>query len=127
MFLARSVTEPTMDGLFLQTAKGQAVLQQVKDFMRQYVLPAQEVSAKDRREICLLIWSINFHMKGFDRAHQFIHAIRMYSFKRENKESIEYMNYVACRICTIAWAMECISVRLRDGIANLVWFHLWEQ
>uniref|UniRef100_A0A665X7L3 Acyl-CoA dehydrogenase family member 11 n=1 Tax=Echeneis naucrates TaxID=173247 RepID=A0A665X7L3_ECHNA len=29
--------------LFLQTAKGQAVLQQVKDFMRQYVLPAQEV------------------------------------------------------------------------------------
>uniref|UniRef100_A0A8C9ZYM8 Acyl-CoA dehydrogenase family member 11 n=1 Tax=Sander lucioperca TaxID=283035 RepID=A0A8C9ZYM8_SANLU len=38
----RSVTEPTMDGLFLQTAKGQAVLQQVKDFMRQYVLPAQE-------------------------------------------------------------------------------------
>ncbi|XP_062335811.1 acyl-CoA dehydrogenase family member 11 [Osmerus eperlanus] len=28
--------------LFLQTAKGQAVLQQVKDFMRQQVLPAQE-------------------------------------------------------------------------------------
>ncbi|KAM9839282.1 acyl-CoA dehydrogenase family member 11 [Aulostomus maculatus] len=28
--------------LFLQTPKGQAVLQQVKDFMRQYVLPAQE-------------------------------------------------------------------------------------
>uniref|UniRef100_A0A8C9ZRX4 Acyl-CoA dehydrogenase family member 11 n=1 Tax=Sander lucioperca TaxID=283035 RepID=A0A8C9ZRX4_SANLU len=40
----RSVTEPTMDGLFLQTAKGQAVLQQVKDFMRQYVLPAQETT-----------------------------------------------------------------------------------
>uniref|UniRef100_A0A8C9ZVZ9 Acyl-CoA dehydrogenase family member 11 n=1 Tax=Sander lucioperca TaxID=283035 RepID=A0A8C9ZVZ9_SANLU len=39
-----SVTEPTMDGLFLQTAKGQAVLQQVKDFMRQYVLPAQETT-----------------------------------------------------------------------------------
>uniref|UniRef100_A0A8D3CFL9 Acyl-CoA dehydrogenase family member 11 n=1 Tax=Scophthalmus maximus TaxID=52904 RepID=A0A8D3CFL9_SCOMX len=32
--------------LFLQTAGGQAVLQQVKDFMRQYVLPAQEVIAE---------------------------------------------------------------------------------
>ncbi|XP_078101395.1 acyl-CoA dehydrogenase family member 11 [Sander vitreus] len=39
---SRSVTGPAKDGLFLQTAKGQAVLQQVKDFMRQYVLPAQE-------------------------------------------------------------------------------------
>ncbi|XP_039646868.1 acyl-CoA dehydrogenase family member 11 [Perca fluviatilis] len=39
---SRFVTGPTKDGLFLQTAKGQAVLQQVKDFMRQYVLPAQE-------------------------------------------------------------------------------------
>ncbi|XP_077365281.1 acyl-CoA dehydrogenase family member 11 isoform X1 [Festucalex cinctus] len=29
-------------GLFLQTAKGQVVLQQVKDFMRQHVLPAQK-------------------------------------------------------------------------------------
>ncbi|XP_057680349.1 nephrocystin-3 [Corythoichthys intestinalis] len=29
-------------GLFLQTAKGRAVLQQVKDFMRQHVLPAQK-------------------------------------------------------------------------------------
>uniref|UniRef100_A0A3Q1IZE2 Acyl-CoA dehydrogenase family member 11 n=1 Tax=Anabas testudineus TaxID=64144 RepID=A0A3Q1IZE2_ANATE len=28
---------------FQQTAKGQAVLQEVKDFMRQYILPAQEV------------------------------------------------------------------------------------
>uniref|UniRef100_A0A667Z7L5 Acyl-CoA dehydrogenase family member 11 n=1 Tax=Myripristis murdjan TaxID=586833 RepID=A0A667Z7L5_9TELE len=41
----RSVSLPFMDRLFLQTAKGKAVLQQVKDFMRQYVLPAQEVSA----------------------------------------------------------------------------------
>uniref|UniRef100_A0A8D3C4F4 Acyl-CoA dehydrogenase family member 11 n=1 Tax=Scophthalmus maximus TaxID=52904 RepID=A0A8D3C4F4_SCOMX len=32
--------------LFLQTAGGQAVLQQVKDFMRQYVLPAQEEVAE---------------------------------------------------------------------------------
>ncbi|TDG97289.1 hypothetical protein EPR50_G00225170 [Perca flavescens] len=39
---SRFVTGPTKEGLFLQTAKGQAVLQQVKDFMRQYVLPAQE-------------------------------------------------------------------------------------
>ncbi|XP_053198664.1 nephrocystin-3 isoform X2 [Scomber japonicus] len=38
----RSLMSPTEDRLFLQTAKGQAVLQQVKDFMRQYVLPAQE-------------------------------------------------------------------------------------
>ncbi|KAM9337033.1 acyl-CoA dehydrogenase family member 11 [Symphorus nematophorus] len=38
----RSVTGPTEEGLFLQMAKGQAVLQQVKDFMRQYVLPAQQ-------------------------------------------------------------------------------------
>ncbi|XP_036935503.1 acyl-CoA dehydrogenase family member 11 [Acanthopagrus latus] len=38
----RSTTGPTDEGLFLQTAKGQAVLQQVKDFMRQKVLPAQK-------------------------------------------------------------------------------------
>uniref|UniRef100_A0A671WDM7 Acyl-CoA dehydrogenase family member 11 n=1 Tax=Sparus aurata TaxID=8175 RepID=A0A671WDM7_SPAAU len=31
-----------IDGLFLQTAKGRAVLQQVKDFMEQKVLPAQK-------------------------------------------------------------------------------------
>nr|XP_046228071.1 acyl-CoA dehydrogenase family member 11 [Scatophagus argus] len=36
----------TEDGLFLQTANGQAVLQQVKDFMRQYILPAQEEVAE---------------------------------------------------------------------------------
>uniref|UniRef100_A0A8C2XIQ2 Acyl-CoA dehydrogenase family member 11 n=1 Tax=Cyclopterus lumpus TaxID=8103 RepID=A0A8C2XIQ2_CYCLU len=48
----RSDTGPAGDSLFLQTARGQAVLQQVKDFMRQYVLPAQEVSAKNRREMC---------------------------------------------------------------------------
>ncbi len=50
VFLARSVPGSTEDGLFLQTAKGQAVLQQVKDFMRQYVLPAQKVSAKSCQE-----------------------------------------------------------------------------
>uniref|UniRef100_A0A8C2XSK0 Acyl-CoA dehydrogenase family member 11 n=1 Tax=Cyclopterus lumpus TaxID=8103 RepID=A0A8C2XSK0_CYCLU len=48
VFLARSDTGPAGDSLFLQTARGQAVLQQVKDFMRQYVLPAQEVSVKAR-------------------------------------------------------------------------------
>ncbi|XP_040926269.1 nephrocystin-3 isoform X2 [Betta splendens] len=37
-----SFTGPIEHGLFLQTAKGQAVLQEVKDFMRQYVLPVQE-------------------------------------------------------------------------------------
>ncbi|KAK5897786.1 hypothetical protein CgunFtcFv8_015259 [Champsocephalus gunnari] len=42
----RSAPGPTGDGLFLQTAKGRAVLQQVKDFMRQYVLPAQEEVAE---------------------------------------------------------------------------------
>lgn len=42
----RSLTSPTEDRLLLQTAKGQAVLQQVKDFMRQYVLPAQEEVAE---------------------------------------------------------------------------------
>nr|XP_020507411.1 acyl-CoA dehydrogenase family member 11 isoform X1 [Labrus bergylta] len=42
----RSVTGPTEDGLFLQTGKGRAVLQQVKDFMRQYVLPAQQEVAE---------------------------------------------------------------------------------
>ncbi|XP_041670325.1 acyl-CoA dehydrogenase family member 11 isoform X2 [Cheilinus undulatus] len=41
-----SVTGPTEDTLFLQTAKGQTVLQQVKDFMRQYVLPAQQEVAE---------------------------------------------------------------------------------
>ena len=50
MCVARSVAGPTEDGLFLQTARGQAVLQEVKDFMRQYVLPAKEVSAKSRGE-----------------------------------------------------------------------------
>lgn len=38
----RSTTGPTEEGLFLQTAKGRAVLQQVKDFMEQKVLPAQK-------------------------------------------------------------------------------------
>ncbi|CAN9506339.1 unnamed protein product [Ophioblennius macclurei] len=38
----RPHTDTTKDVLFLQTAKGQAVLQRVKDFMRQYVLPAQQ-------------------------------------------------------------------------------------
>uniref|UniRef100_A0AAQ6A8R5 Acyl-CoA dehydrogenase family member 11 n=1 Tax=Amphiprion ocellaris TaxID=80972 RepID=A0AAQ6A8R5_AMPOC len=38
----KPLTDPTKGRLFLQTAKGQAVLQQVKDFMRQYVLPAQQ-------------------------------------------------------------------------------------
>ncbi|KAL7373860.1 hypothetical protein ABVT39_016201 [Epinephelus coioides] len=44
----RSVAGPTERSyaLFLQTAKGRAVLQQVKDFMRQYVLPAQEEVAE---------------------------------------------------------------------------------
>ncbi|XP_067342591.1 acyl-CoA dehydrogenase family member 11 isoform X3 [Channa argus] len=37
-----SLTGPTEHRLFLQTAKGQAVLQEVKEFMSQYVLPAQE-------------------------------------------------------------------------------------
>uniref|UniRef100_G3NI38 Acyl-CoA dehydrogenase family member 11 n=1 Tax=Gasterosteus aculeatus aculeatus TaxID=481459 RepID=G3NI38_GASAC len=41
-----SDTGPSADGLFLQTAAGRAVLQQVKDFMRQYVLPAQEEVAE---------------------------------------------------------------------------------
>uniref|UniRef100_A0A3Q4HNC8 Acyl-CoA dehydrogenase family member 11 n=1 Tax=Neolamprologus brichardi TaxID=32507 RepID=A0A3Q4HNC8_NEOBR len=41
---------PTKDRLFFQTAKGRAVLQQVKDFMRQYVLPAQKVSSKSCQE-----------------------------------------------------------------------------
>ncbi|XP_017262002.1 acyl-CoA dehydrogenase family member 11 [Kryptolebias marmoratus] len=38
----RPLTGPTKDGLFLQTAKGQAVLRQVKDFIRQNVFPAQQ-------------------------------------------------------------------------------------
>uniref|UniRef100_A0A3P9D5B3 Acyl-CoA dehydrogenase family member 11 n=1 Tax=Maylandia zebra TaxID=106582 RepID=A0A3P9D5B3_9CICH len=40
------LTGPTKDRLFFQTAKGRAVLQQVKDFMRQYVLPAQKEVAQ---------------------------------------------------------------------------------
>lgn len=46
VFLCSSVTGPGKDVLFLQTPKGRAVLQQAKDFMRQYVFPAQEVSAR---------------------------------------------------------------------------------
>lgn len=45
-FLSSVVTGPGEDVLFLQTAKGRAVLQQAKHFMRQYVFPAQEVSAR---------------------------------------------------------------------------------
>ncbi|KAK2859544.1 hypothetical protein Q5P01_004164 [Channa striata] len=41
-----SLTGPTEHRLFLQTAKGQAVLQEVKDFMSQKVLPAQEKVAE---------------------------------------------------------------------------------
>uniref|UniRef100_A0A6Q2YC10 Acyl-CoA dehydrogenase family, member 11 n=1 Tax=Esox lucius TaxID=8010 RepID=A0A6Q2YC10_ESOLU len=37
--------------LFLQTAKGQAVHQQVTDFMKQHVLPAQQVSSKQSRQL----------------------------------------------------------------------------
>lgn len=87
MFLARSVTGLTEDGLFLQTAKGQAVLQQVKDFMKQYVLPAQEVSAKSWQEQKSDLFAqtdrgtFNLHMKGFDRAYQLIHAVRTNSFE----------------------------------------------
>uniref|UniRef100_A0A3B5M0H4 Acyl-CoA dehydrogenase family member 11 n=1 Tax=Xiphophorus couchianus TaxID=32473 RepID=A0A3B5M0H4_9TELE len=45
--LAKSpLAGPTKDRLFPQTAKGQAVLQQVKDFMQQYVLPAQQEVAE---------------------------------------------------------------------------------
>lgn len=88
VFLARSTTGPTEEGVFLQTAKGRAVLQQVKDFMEQKVLPAQKVSAescqKEKRDL--------FEMKGFDRAQQFIHAIRTHSLERENKKSIDYVN-----------------------------------
>uniref|UniRef100_H2M342 Acyl-CoA dehydrogenase family member 11 n=1 Tax=Oryzias latipes TaxID=8090 RepID=H2M342_ORYLA len=40
-----SVEGPGSESLFLQTAKGRAVLQQVQDFMQQHVLPAQEVGA----------------------------------------------------------------------------------
>ncbi|XP_013868840.1 acyl-CoA dehydrogenase family member 11 [Austrofundulus limnaeus] len=40
--IKRPLSGPTKDGLFLQTAKGRAVLQQVKDFIRQNVLPAQQ-------------------------------------------------------------------------------------
>uniref|UniRef100_A0A8C4GN66 Acyl-CoA dehydrogenase family member 11 n=1 Tax=Dicentrarchus labrax TaxID=13489 RepID=A0A8C4GN66_DICLA len=50
VFLARSDTGPTEGNLFLQTAKGQAVRQQVKDFMKQYVFPAEEVSSKSCQE-----------------------------------------------------------------------------
>lgn len=50
VFPASPLAGPTKDGLFPQTAKGQAVLQQVKDFMQQYVLPAQQVSAKSFNE-----------------------------------------------------------------------------
>lgn len=42
--LARSVTVAADDALFRRSAKGQAVLQRVKDFMRQHVFPAQKVS-----------------------------------------------------------------------------------
>uniref|UniRef100_A0A4W6D0S2 Acyl-CoA dehydrogenase family member 11 n=1 Tax=Lates calcarifer TaxID=8187 RepID=A0A4W6D0S2_LATCA len=51
VFFARSLTGPAAaeeHSLFLQTAEGQAVLQQVKDFMRQCVLPAQEVICAHR-------------------------------------------------------------------------------
>ncbi|MEQ2163037.1 hypothetical protein GOODEAATRI_026096, partial [Goodea atripinnis] len=46
VFPASPLAGLTKDRLFLQTAKGQAVLQQVKDFMQEYVLPAQQVKAK---------------------------------------------------------------------------------
>uniref|UniRef100_A0A671WE10 Acyl-CoA dehydrogenase family member 11 n=1 Tax=Sparus aurata TaxID=8175 RepID=A0A671WE10_SPAAU len=58
----RSTTGPTEEGLFLQTAKGRAVLQQVKDFMEQKVLPAQKVSAescqKEKRDLEAGLWNL---------------------------------------------------------------------
>lgn len=50
MFLASSATGPVDNVLFLQTAKGQAVLHKAKDFMKQNVFPAQKVSAKNCQE-----------------------------------------------------------------------------
>uniref|UniRef100_A0A3P8XIL7 Acyl-CoA dehydrogenase family, member 11 n=1 Tax=Esox lucius TaxID=8010 RepID=A0A3P8XIL7_ESOLU len=50
----RYVTSPSVPAdarLFLQTAKGQAVHQQVTDFMKQHVLPAQQVSSKQSRQL----------------------------------------------------------------------------
>ena len=54
MFLcfSPSSSPPADSMLFLQTVKGQDVLQQVKDFMRQHVLPAQEVCGDDDRPHC---------------------------------------------------------------------------
>uniref|UniRef100_A0A6Q2XMJ3 Uncharacterized protein n=1 Tax=Esox lucius TaxID=8010 RepID=A0A6Q2XMJ3_ESOLU len=43
---SRLESVPADARLFLQTAKGQAVHQQVTDFMKQHVLPAQQVSSK---------------------------------------------------------------------------------
>uniref|UniRef100_A0A7N8Y6F4 Acyl-CoA dehydrogenase family member 11 n=1 Tax=Mastacembelus armatus TaxID=205130 RepID=A0A7N8Y6F4_9TELE len=72
---ASSLTAPTEDTLFLQTSKGQAVLQQVKYFMRQYILPCQQVSAKsfpNRGSTCLLRWTFGLVLQGL--TEQFIHA-----------------------------------------------------
>lgn len=71
VFPASPLAGPTKDRLFPQTAKVQAVLQQVKDFMQQYVLPAQQVSAKsfneDRGAFYLLRQTLNFDVGRSDR------------------------------------------------------------
>lgn len=51
VFNASPLEGPASESLFLQTAKGRAVLQQVKDFMQQHVLPAQEVGAHSRQSL----------------------------------------------------------------------------
>ncbi|XP_057183132.1 acyl-CoA dehydrogenase family member 11-like [Triplophysa rosa] len=42
--LSRTLTVPTPDQLFLQSPNGQTVLHRIKEFMRNHVLPAQQVS-----------------------------------------------------------------------------------
>lgn len=58
VFFSSTLSEQVHDRLFLQSAKGYSLLQEVKKFMTQHILPAQKVSTQeskyDSKQIALL-------------------------------------------------------------------------
>lgn len=91
MFHARPLTGPTKDRLFFQTAKGRAVLQQVKDFMRQYVLPAQVSSKSCQKQRGFVCIDEIFNLC----TQQFVSSLKANKIESKNNVSPGYIKYAA--------------------------------